>query len=401
MSVYKPRGSSNHHYDFWFRGQRHHGSTETKNRRAALRYEARLKSRLKQARPAVIAAAEGKTFREVRIDYYEKVGKFTANASALQSSLRLAEAIVGADTPIRLVTDHAILGYRAKFRELPSDRTDNRENSSINDFTRLIARLANYARDVMHEPDVPHLASKVWVLDEKWRMRELGPDEEERLKEHSEPELAVMWEFALETGIRRKPLCALHWNQISRRLKRMTIIEKGQTPLVVPLSRRALEILDAVAAQHPELVFTFVAKKGGKSHAKGERYAVDPSYFWRRLKAVLRKVKISDFTVHDLRHTAATRLLRSCRNIVVVQRFLGHTTLRQTERYVHMVQNDVAAAIAARDLERDVANLQKIAILQAIPDGMPGLVSLEHLSMAIELRVQLDSRLGAELREAA
>jgi integrase len=409
MSVYPHKGTRNFHYDFWFRNKRYHGSTECTTRRAALRYEALLKKNLRKELPAIFASRTGRSFHEVREDYWEKVGQFTVNASSLRSSLDVAESIVGTHIPISLIDDHAMLGYRTVFRQMPSEKTRTpgvRENSAINDFTRLIARLVNYARDIMKEPQVKVLDPSKWLLPEEWRMRELGLDEEGELRKHSEPELERMWEFVLETGIRRKPLCTLRWNQVDRNLKQMVIIEKGKKKpsLVVPLSERAMQILKEVEDQHPELVFTFVARKrfkaNGRRYEEGERYEINPAYFWRCFKDAVKAAKISDFTVHDLRHTAATRLLRSCRNVVVVQRFLGHTTLKQTERYVHMVQQDVAAAIAARDIERSGDNLRKIAILTGLQDS-PEAVTLEHLSMAIELRVQLDRHFARVLKLAA
>jgi site-specific recombinase XerD len=45
-----------------------------------------------------------------------------------------------------------------------------------------------------------------------------------------------------------------------------------------------------------------------------------------------------------LRHTAATRLLQHGANLRIVQEFLGHSSIRMTERYTHVS----AAALSDR-----------------------------------------------------
>ncbi len=50
---------------------------------------------------------------------------------------------------------------------------------------------------------------------------------------------------------------------------------------------------------------------------------------------------IADLRIHDLRHTFASRLLREAKNLVVVQRALAHSSVKVTERYLHILQEDI------------------------------------------------------------
>jgi integrase len=53
---------------------------------------------------------------------------------------------------------------------------------------------------------------------------------------------------------------------------------------------------------------------------------------WR---VALRNAEISALRFHDLRHTAATRMVERCGNIVAVSKILGHANISTTMRYSH------------------------------------------------------------------
>ncbi|MBW7973550.1 site-specific integrase [Bradyrhizobium sp. BR 10289] len=407
MSVYLQPGCTIYQIDFWYRRKRYCKSSGCTSYAAAKREEKKWKAQLREASllPSYARPKGGKTFHEVRKDYFDLHGKRTTNSQSLEVQLQVAENIVGKDTPVCEITDHLMLQFRKRFEELPSDRTrtpGKRQNSSINDFMRLINRMVNYTIDIIKEK-IERLNPDKWLLPEPWKMRELSAAEESRLAEVSKPEIRRLWQFIIETGLRRKPACGLKWDQVDEDARKVTVTEKGQKPHVVPLSDYALELLKEVKGQHPSFVFTLVAKRNcnGKhtSYREGDRIEIKPGYFWKRFDADLVLARIDDFTVHDLRHTAATRLLRVCGNIAIVQRFLGHTTDKETRRYLHMVQEDVAAAVLMRDIARLRSNIAVVSELDALP-SFPAAVNLRHIHLALNLRDQLQHRL-ANLRRAA
>jgi integrase len=51
------------------------------------------------------------------------------------------------------------------------------------------------------------------------------------------------------------------------------------------------------------------------------------------------------FVLYDLRHTFSTRMIRSKVSIVELSKILGHSTIRITERYVHLAQEDMDSAM--------------------------------------------------------
>jgi len=53
--------------------------------------------------------------------------------------------------------------------------------------------------------------------------------------------------------------------------------------------------------------------------------------------AALNKAEIKDFRFHDLRHIFATYALMATKDIRAVQTLLGHTDVRTTQRYAHVL----------------------------------------------------------------
>ena len=49
-----------------------------------------------------------------------------------------------------------------------------------------------------------------------------------------------------------------------------------------------------------------------------------------------RRAEIHGFRFHDLRHTAATRMIEGGASIVAVSKALGHSDIKTTMRYTHL-----------------------------------------------------------------
>ncbi|HEV8160100.1 MAG TPA: tyrosine-type recombinase/integrase [Pyrinomonadaceae bacterium] len=67
------------------------------------------------------------------------------------------------------------------------------------------------------------------------------------------------------------------------------------------------------------------------------------------IKGAIKRSKVSRITVHDLRRTAASRLLDSGANHITIAAILGHTDLRMILRYA---QSSKAKRKAVKSLEK-------------------------------------------------
>jgi site-specific recombinase XerD len=61
--------------------------------------------------------------------------------------------------------------------------------------------------------------------------------------------------------------------------------------------------------------------------------------------------------MHDLRHSFASFLVNNGRNLYEVQRILGHSNIKTTERYAHLSQSSLLSA--ANEITKVVQSLGK------------------------------------------
>jgi integrase len=63
----------------------------------------------------------------------------------------------------------------------------------------------------------------------------------------------------------------------------------------------------------------------------------------------LRNAGVTDFRIHDLRHTCASWLVSAGQPLPVVRDLLEHSTIKMTERYAHLAPENVRATVAVLD----------------------------------------------------
>ena len=155
------------------------------------------------------------------------------------------------------------------------------------------------------------------------RERRLKPGEYERLKKaSSDTKVWYLWpiiDFAIETGMRRSEILSMKWEHIGIDNQRVLLpLTKNGSSRWVPLTKKAVEILNQVPRTTDQVFpVTDVALRQS----------------WERLR---NRANLIDFTFHDLRHEAISRMFEKGLNVPEVASISGHKTASQLFRYVQV-----------------------------------------------------------------
>lgn len=170
--------------------------------------------------------------------------------------------------------------------------------------------------------------SIVGLLEENNLMeRILSPEEQNILIESSISYLRPIIITALNTGMRRGEILSLKWSDVDLDNNLITIVQTNSKSK----KQRKIFINTILKKQLAELKL----KSGGNENVflddKGNRLREIKNGF----NAACRRAGIEGLRFHDLRHTAATRMIESGGNIVAVSKILGHSDIKTTMRYTH------------------------------------------------------------------
>jgi integrase len=187
-------------------------------------------------------------------------------------------------------------------------------------------------------PPGTNAASGIPVPPDVQRSRYLSKEEAARLlasiraDENQIAAKAIMLLFL--TGARRNEVTQAEWSYID--WEQCTLLvpkSKNGQPRYVQLNSKALDVLRTVPriAGNPHV---FPAPSTGRPM---------PHLFfpWDRIR---KRAGLQDFRLHDLRHSFASFVINSRNDLYEVQKLLGHSNPRTTQRYAHLSREKLAQA---------------------------------------------------------
>ncbi|MGH8613051.1 MAG: tyrosine-type recombinase/integrase [Gammaproteobacteria bacterium] len=237
-------------------------------------------------------------------------------------------------------------------------------NATINRELTVLSAAINYARREW-EWEIPNPVSGRKLKEPEGRTRWITRAEAEGLirAAQSESQAAHLPDFirvALHTGMRKGEVLGLEWRRVDLQAA-LVHLEPSNTKTgkrrSVPLNKVASEaVLNRMRfrAQHvPASPWVF-------AHRDGQRI----QDVKRAFASACRRAGITDFRIHDLRHTCAAWLVSAGVPLAEVRDLLGHSTVKMTERYAHLAPENVRVAVSVLEgsvsRSRHVGNTEQL-----------------------------------------
>jgi integrase len=199
------------------------------------------------------------------------------------------------------------------------------KDSTINRKLTSVHSVLKYAHDREWLAKMPKFQ---WQDEDEGRIRWLSDDEEFAmfylLHLWGEVEVARFLAASVDTGMRRGELLKLEAKDVHGSWVRLWV-NKTKKARSVPLTERAQA---ALALGLPFQLNEYKLRQ-----------------VWDKLRVAMGLEKDTDFVLHALRHTAATRTLAKTGNLAIVQKLLGHRKIETTLRYAHISDEDLLKAV--------------------------------------------------------
>lgn len=327
MAIYRQKDSSLWWIDITVGGRRIRQSTGTADRTRAQEYHDRLKVQYWEQQR--LGTKPRYTWREAVIRYLrESEGK--ASLENDRHALRWLDPHLGEKTLDQV--DKAMVERITAERAKPYVRVyksgQRRECKpgvdTVNRFLTTLRALLNKARD---EWEWIERAPKVKALKgAKSRVRWISRAEADKLLAELPAHLSAMAEFTLQTGLRRANVTHLQWSQVDLERRTAWVLSentKNRKALAVPLSNKAVEVLEAWSGKDARWVFP---KAGRPVHQTSTKA-------WSE---ALKRAGIEDLCWHDLRHTWASWHVQNGTPLHVLQELGGWSSLKMVQRYAHL-----------------------------------------------------------------
>ena len=347
MSVFKRNGEGNYYIQFNYRGKTRIKSARTTNRRTAERMEREWKAEIH-------AVEEMGDLPRIKLKdvLTELQQQNTSNDGGkyLAGNVRVLNNKFQTDLYMDEVQDWHIQRFstlREKDGVKPQTIKHNLQtlrnaytwaknhgySTRPLEFPKLKAS-AHRLRYLSQEEEVRLLAALDPKADHPFRPPyERRPKEENRKRQDNYDLVVIL----LDTGARYGEIANIKWERIDIEKRIINLWRpKVRNESMIFMTSRVHEILVRRAAESDsEYVFT-----NSKGEARG--------HATKGIRSAIERAAIANFTVHDIRHTAASRLIQNGMSLYEVSKILGHVDVQTTQRYAHLEVSDVSAK--ARDI---------------------------------------------------
>ena len=246
---------------------------------------------------------------------------------------------------ITLEDIHKYISYMAtELRSKPATRA--RKVSTLRIFFKYLAIKAklidiNPAQN-LETPKLGKRIPKYLSLDESKKLLETVQNDDNR---NSKRDYAIITLF-LNCGMRLSELVGININDITFSECKLNVIGKGNKERTIYLNNACISAINDYLLERPKEGIKYDSKNALFLSERRERISN------RTVQTIVRKellksgLDINKYSVHKLRHTAATLMYQYGNvDIRALQELLGHESISTTEIYTHVDNSQIRSAV--------------------------------------------------------
>lgn len=187
----------------------------------------------------------------------------------------------------------------------------------------------------------PCSANKVRPLTEdNIKERYLTSDEEDKILNACTGRFAYLKPIilcALHTGMRAGEILNLPWNCVDLKSNYITLL----------LTKNGKKRYIAINSILKEVLTELSENKLSEEYVFPNPQTNNPYYDLKGFSKLCKHIGIKNLVFHDLRHSAATRMVAAGIGLATVKSILGHSDLKTTSRYAHPISQENQKAVEA------------------------------------------------------
>jgi integrase len=276
-----------------------------------------------------------KTFDQLLEDYIKNYSQQKSFVSFKRHAMKCLLEFFGGKR-LRDITYKDLETYRNQRKATPLANGKPRTDATVNREMAVLKHMLNKAVEWgMLEVSPFRKGARLTFRENNQRHRYLTEEEIERLLSACSPHLKPIVELALHTGMRKGELLNLKWDQIRNGFIYLTETKSGKARQI-PLDDRAAQVLKELQVKNKWKSPYVCTGPDGKRLGDVKK----------GFNAACRRAGIEDFRFHDLRHTFASHLVMRGANLKAVQRLLGHSDSKMTDRYAHLSPDHLKESVS-------------------------------------------------------
>ena len=240
---------------------------------------------------------------------------------------------------------HKYVSYMAtELRSKPATRA--RKVSTIRIFFKYLsqkAKLIDYnPAQNLETPKLGKRIPKYLSLDESRKLLDVAKSDENR---NSERDFAIITLF-LNCGIRLSELVNINIKDITFSESKLNVIGKGNKERTIYLNNACISALNEYLLVRPKEGIKYNSKDALFLSERRERISNRTVQLIVKKELLKAGLDINKYSVHKLRHTAATLMYQYGNvDIRALQELLGHESISTTEIYTHVDNSQIRNAV--------------------------------------------------------